>query len=344
MTCHPLLRVLAIAASMSCAPQLGTLKVGGDVDTGGEAGGTGGEAGGTAGGGGADPAAEDETSGGPTDEREDPPADDTGTVTPTQEDDALMAANHLPATMSCGEVASGAIAVRNTGTAHWTRDAGYKLGTVDDEDPFYNRDTRVWLTEEDVVPSGDLWTFEFELEAPETPGTYVTDWQMVHEGVRWFGDTTVHEIEVACDAPDTPAGPPNLDEVVWLHTDVSDWDQTGVLSSVSISGDQICLDYDKADVWPIYDADGTDVVGNPWIFIFQDDTWYAGTWEWLRPGQTCKAMDSVAGSHIKIAPFEEDSGWTPTSGQTYWFMVSGLGRWSERNVEERTNLVSFVWP
>ena len=117
-----------------------------------------------------------------------------------------------------------------------------------------------------------------------------------------------------------------------------------MLSSVYTTESEICLDYDMADVWPIYDLGGTEVVGNPWIFIWEDGVWHAGTWEWLRPGQTCKNIHSVAGSHIKVSPFGEESGWVPTSGDTYYFMVSGLARWSERTVEERTNLVPLVWP
>jgi hypothetical protein len=141
-----------------------------------------------------------------------------------------------------------------------------------------------------------------------------------------------------------PAGPPDLSQVTWLHTDVSGWDDSAVLSSVQISSDQICLDHDQADVWPVYDLSGTEVAGNPWIFIWERDRWYAATWEWLRPGQTCKARYAVAGDHIKQSPFGASSGWEPVSGVTYYFMVSGLARGSERNVAQRTNLVPAVWP
>jgi hypothetical protein len=257
------------------------------------------------------------------------------------EDDSIIEASHLPDVMACGESRLVAIAVRNTGLATWTREAGYKLGTIDDADPFYSADTRVWLSEDDEVEQGVVWTFEFALLAPEVPGNYVTDWQMVHEDVQWFGEAVTHEIEVVCDVP---SGPPELEDTIWLHADVSDWPETSALASVTIEGDQICLDYDQADAWPLYDLRGTEVVANPWIFIWQDANWYAATWEWLRPGQTCKSVDAVSGSHIKVEPFGEDSGWVPTSGQTYWFMVSGLGRWSERTVEERTNLVPLTWP
>ncbi len=38
----------------------------------------------------------------------------------------------VPAAMTCGETADGIVTVRNVGTATWTRDAGYKLGALDD--------------------------------------------------------------------------------------------------------------------------------------------------------------------------------------------------------------------
>jgi hypothetical protein len=168
---------------------------------------------------------------------------------------------------------------------------------------------------------------------------------MVHEGVQWFGEAREHRVQVSCSTSQPNEPPvPVLADVVWLHSDISGWPQTSTLSSVTFSGNDICMDYDKANQWPIYDASGTDVVANPWIFIYQNSQWYAGTWEWMRPGQTCKSVSAVAGDHIKRAPFDEASGWTPQSGTVYYFMLSGLARWSERTVSERTNLVRVVWP
>ena len=127
---------------------------------------------------------------------------------------------------------------------------------------------------------------------------------------------------------------------MWLHHDVSGWPEASTLHTVTLSSDQICLDYDAADVWPVVDI-GVDVVANPWILLEHEGTWYAATWEWLRPGQTCKSLAAVDGSHIKQPPLQD---WSPKSGEHYWFMVSGLARSSERNAEERTNLVEVVWP
>jgi hypothetical protein len=152
------------------------------------------------------------------------------------------------------------------------------------------------------------------------------------------------------DAPDDPPDlddPPadgvpfDLADVTWLHTDVSGWDQTATLLGVSVNDRQICLDYDHADIWPVLDIDDTALVGNPWIFIEHDGRWWGATWEWLRPGQTCKNRQAVAGDHIKRDPFW---GFTPQSGVTYGFMVSGLARSGERNALERTNVVMFTWP
>jgi hypothetical protein len=202
-------------------------------------------------------------------------------------DDATIVAVDMPSAMACGEAVAVSVEVLNEGTATWTRTGGYKLGIVNDSDPFYTHDTRVALPDEVAVEPGDSWTYEFELSAPEVSGSYLTDWQMVHEEVQWFGARAWRQIEVVCAEPDVSPDPPVFSEVIWLYHDVSDWPVTGALSSVSVSSDQICMDYDQADEWPIYDFDGTDVVANPWIFIWHEEQWYAATWEWMRPGHTC---------------------------------------------------------
>ena len=274
-------------------------------------------------------------------------SDPFNSTDPVVEPDAAELVTHLlPTQLECGETIATRVSMRNTGTATWTHDDGYKLGAVDDTDPFYDQDTRIWMAEGTEVPPGAAWSFEFELTAPDSEGTWTTDWQMVHEHVRWFGDTASVDIQVSCAAAEQPDEPPPLDlsQVTWLHTDVSHWSETGTLSSVSLSSSEICLDYNKADSWPITDYNGVEVVGNPWVFIYQDEQWYGGTFEWLRPGQTCKSIEAVAGSHIKVSPFSEDGGWVPSSGEVFYFMVSGLARSSLRNAEERTGTVRVVWP
>ncbi len=159
--------------------------------------------------------------------------------------------------------------------------------------------------------------------------------------------------------PPIDAGPPPVDagptgpvdefteSVTWLHPDISGWPITTELT-VTFSGSSICLEYDRKNVWPeveIFPPDGTLVVANAWVFAQDGGRWYAGTFEWMRPGQTCKAMSAVDGNHVKVRPFDEASGWRPASGVVLYFMVSGLIRNpSYRNVMERSNIVRVVWP
>jgi len=278
------------------------------------------------------------------DTQTEPEPQDTGESV-SAENSAIFVSADFPSTLSCGESTVAELTLRNNGTSIWNRDTDYKLGAVNDEDPFKPGDVRVWLDESDSVSPGEPFTFEIELDAGDEAGTWTTDWQMVQEAVEWFGDVASYEIEVACEeTPVEEADTFDLNDVTWLHSDVSGWSQTATLSSVTVSGDEICLNYNKADTWTVTDYGDVEVVANPWVFIWQNDQWYAGTWEWLRPGQTCKNVDSVAGSHITQDPFGEHDGWVPTSGETFYFMVSGLARTSLRNVEERSNVVQVVWP
>ncbi len=114
------------------------------------------------------------------------------------EDAAEVVTTVLPTTLACGETVPATVEMRNTGLATWTAADGYKLGTVDDEDPFYGPSTRVYMADEASVEPGGSYTFSFELTAPDAAGEYVTDWQMVHEAVTWFGDVASQTVSVEC--------------------------------------------------------------------------------------------------------------------------------------------------
>jgi len=117
---------------------------------------------------------------------------------PTVEDAAEMVWVDLPSELTCGAGYSATIEVRNTGIGAWTRDGGYKLGAVGDEDPLHASDTRVWLDEGDVVEPGGTHIFEVPLTAPGEGGEVLTDWQMVREGVHWFGESASETVAVSC--------------------------------------------------------------------------------------------------------------------------------------------------
>jgi hypothetical protein len=133
-----------------------------------------------------------------------PTADDTGALA----DDALVVAASLPTALACGEAFAASVTMRNTGSSTWTADT-FKLGAVDDGDPLYPADTRVWLADGETVAPGGEHTFAFTLTAPPAPGEYLTDWQMVHEAVQWFGGVASETVTVGCD--DVPGGVPHLE-------------------------------------------------------------------------------------------------------------------------------------
>jgi hypothetical protein len=130
----------------------------------------------------------------------------------------------------------------------------------------------------------------------------------------------------------------DLGAVTWLHTNVSSWAETSRITSTSIGNPPICIGHTKAGRWPVKNG----VEGNPWIFVNMNGRWYAATYEWLNPGQTCKGIhaDNI-GPHIGIPPL---SSWRPRSGELVGLMVSALARAGGDTVSERSNVVMVRWP
>jgi hypothetical protein len=117
-------------------------------------------------------------------------------------DDAVVVAVDLPSWLMCGEPYLASVTVRNTGTTAWTPEA-YALGAVGDYDDLEGP-VRIALAAGSSVPPGGEYTFTFVLRAPgprEEPA--LTDWQMVHEGIGWFGQSAERVVVVECD-PDPP--------------------------------------------------------------------------------------------------------------------------------------------
>lgn len=113
----------------------------------------------------------------------------------------------IPTTMTSGQVYSVSITYRNRGVL-WKTARAFRLGAVGDSDPF-TAFNRVDIAGE--VGPGATYTFNFQMTAPAA-GDYVSDWQMVRDGVTWFGATVAKNIHVNPAAPDTepPTTPTNL--------------------------------------------------------------------------------------------------------------------------------------
>jgi len=111
----------------------------------------------------------------------------------TVQSDFLNAAEYrgqtsLPAQMTAGATFNAAVTMRNQGTSTWTAGGNFRLGSQSPQD------NRTWgLSRVDVsgsVAPGAETTFRFTVTAPAIPGSYTFQWQMVQDGVGWFGTPT----------------------------------------------------------------------------------------------------------------------------------------------------------
>jgi hypothetical protein len=130
--------------------------------------------------------------------------------------DAVFVDAQFPASLRCGENATVSVTMRNTSTVTWTQADGFKLGAVDDEDPLYKNDVRIFLQDEQVPPGADT-TFTFDIVAPEGSGPRVTDWQMVQERVQWFGASAKRTVQIDCGSTPPPDPTPTGGDVELCH-------------------------------------------------------------------------------------------------------------------------------
>jgi hypothetical protein len=192
------------------------------------------------------------------------------------------------------------------------------------------------------VESRNLWTqsdgrVATAYQAPATPGT---DRLEARSGNAAAGLSLTIAQGAAAPAPPGAGSSDTIDlsRVTWLHTNVSGWAETSRITSVSVGAPPICIAHTKAGQWPVRDG----LEGNPWVFVNRGGRWYAATYEWLAPGQTCKGIDANnIGPHIGVPPL---ASWRPSSGELVGFMVSARARAGGDTVPERSNVVMVRWP
>lgn len=107
---------------------------------------------------------------------------------PTFNGAQVVRVTNPPATMTPGQSAEVVVRMRNTGTTTWTTAQGYKLGSQNPQDHTYWGPHRQYLTSS-VAPNGEI-DFNFSITAPSTTGARNFEWQMVQDGVAWFGQLT----------------------------------------------------------------------------------------------------------------------------------------------------------
>src|SRR5260370_262909 len=95
-----------------------------------------------------------------------------------------------PVPLVPGQPVSVQVVMQNLGTTTWTPSGAdcFRPGSQNPQDNTGWGTARVDL-QGDVAP-GAAATFDFDITAPATPGTYNFQWRMVQEMVNWFGDST----------------------------------------------------------------------------------------------------------------------------------------------------------
>ncbi len=266
-------------------------------------------------------------------------------------DEAAIVEAAFPRSLGCGARTTATVRVQNTGTSTWTVGAGYALGAVDDSDPFYTSDSRVrWPAGESVAP-GATRDFTIALTAPRMAGAFTTDWRMVRDGVRWFGASTSHTIDVSCDVT-TVADFRLSDVTVVASPDVRGFSVTSRITSLSFRPGTFHIDHTRRGMWtPVeIDPDGTTQEATVWVFFHIGGRWYATGGERLRPNQTDKMLDnpSRVGPDWLYDPgrWGVMTGYVPAPGELVGFMVvSGSTRSDDHVVEhERSGVVLIPFP
>lgn len=177
-------------------------------------------------------------------------------VTPTWDKYSCeYVSDNLPSTMTLGQTYSATVTYRNRGLC-WFTSRGFRLGSPSGTDPFAHV-SRMDIDGE--VKPGEARTFSFTMTAPNIPGVYTTNWQMVRDGYAWFGPIVRKVITVGgapVEPPDNTGaalGGKTVDSQPALPTYLSDgWvssGECGYPSYYSYTETPDCTSFDRAIKW-----------------------------------------------------------------------------------------------
>ena len=108
------------------------------------------------------------------------------TVVLSAQNNAQFISQTAPDSITPGQTFEISVTFKNTGNKTWTSGKFYRCGTQAPQDnTFWNGVNRVAIPKD--VPPGQKVTFTTSLTAPEDEGIFVIQFQMVQDGVEWFG-------------------------------------------------------------------------------------------------------------------------------------------------------------
>jgi len=124
------------------------------------------------------------------------------------QNDSKFISQSVPQEIEAGEQFDISISFENTGTTTWSDAELYHLGSQNPQDNFNWGVNRLFLPC-DVLP-GEQVTITATLTAPSTIGMYYFQWQMVQDGVEWFGEKSeTVSFVVKCELTDSLFGAGN---------------------------------------------------------------------------------------------------------------------------------------
>ncbi len=177
--------------------------------------------------------------------------------------DSKILYHNIPDKMIAGETFIAQVIVQNFGNASWSDAAEYKFGEQEGLDDVTFGSTRYPIddTEDDIPEYGGIFrgrakTFDVEIVAPNTPGSYETNWGMVQEGVEWFGETITKTIVVEKTTAATDfknlnefviyPNPAQQNQNIYLKGDFKRNDKISVYSITGLVISEEILDSDKS--------------------------------------------------------------------------------------------------
>lgn len=252
-------------------------------------------------------------------------------------------------------------AVTEMGTLFWIPQI-QSWGQVQEDGSFYSFDYR------SLTPTEDVAVYISEVFGPvsigEQQGWIYSEefgylWAARDSNASWFYSSAREEwLGVTPDGsiwstreqkfipkPRSADGSPvdfDINEVVWLQTDVSDWAETSELSSVAINGGQVCFTYEGGTRWRSFLGGTAYFNATPIVIAKTNGRYYASAFQWFRAGfnYRCKPIDSMW--KASPAPLRN---WRPVSGEKVGFLVSTPSRIGVPTRQfERTNIVWIDWP
>jgi RHS repeat-associated protein len=172
--------------------------------------------------------------------------------------DAGFVSQSVPTTMAAGQAYTVVVAMKNTGSETWLAGSVVRLGSQNPQDNTSWGTGRVALPIS--APTGQIVSFSFSVRAPATSGNFNFQWQMVKDGVAWFGGTSANVV-VKVTAPNTPpvvtlSSPVNAASIaapasLTLAADASDTGGSIVSVSFWANGELLGTDASAPYTWPL---------------------------------------------------------------------------------------------